>query len=389
MKNLIVNTGSASKKYALYEGDVHLASVHFERDNGSFISTIKLDGGYEEKYAIIPRNYHDSIEHTISILKKKSLIKSKNDINKIGVRVVAPGTYFTENRKIDGEYLKSLKIAFKRAPLHIEPVLAEINKIGKIFQEIPMYGISDSEFHKDMREEAKLYGLPISFSKTHEIYRYGYHGISLQSIVNKLKDKGGLMEKVIVCHLGGGVSVCAIKNGMCVDTSMGFTPLEGMIMATRVGDIDSGALIYISEITGLRGLKLLEFLNHECGLIGLSNKKSSSVKELLDAESQNDFAKTALNIYAYKIQKQIGAYIAILGGVDKIVFTGTIGERSFKMRERILLPLEHFGINLDKKINDKTENNDVIISTVDSKVKVEVLRTEELKQMAKNLLNIK
>ncbi len=198
-----------------------------------------------------------------------------------------------------------------------------------------------------------------------------------------------MVEKIIVCHLGGGVTICAIKNGMCIDTSMGFTPLEGMVMATRVGDIDSGALIYLSEITQLRGHKLLDFLNHECGLLGLSNKASSSVKDLFEMESQNNYAKLALDLYAYKIQKQIGAYIAALGGVDKIIFTGTVGERSFKMRERILSQLTYFGIILDKKVNDTTENIDAIISAPDSKVKVEVLHTEELKQIAKSLLNIK
>ncbi len=322
MKNLIVNTGSASKKYALYDGENELIAFYFEKDKVSFVVTIKIDG-YQEKHIIKKHEYEYSLDYLLKMSAKKSIIKSQEEIGKIGMRIVSPGLFFIENKKIDDLYIKNLKLAFKRAPLHIEPVLTELAKLKKIFKNVEVFGISDSAFHKDMPEKAKLYGLPISFSKVHEIYRYGYHGISLESIVNKLRNKSGLQEKIIVCHLGGGVTVCAIKDGMCVDTSMGFTPLEGMVMATRIGDIDSGALIYLSEITQLRGMKLLEFLNHECGLLGLSNKASSSVKDLLSLENQNEYAKIALDIYAYKIQKQIGAYIAVLGGLDKIIFTGT------------------------------------------------------------------
>ncbi len=388
MKNLIVNIGSASKKYAIYDGENQLIDLYFEIYSGNYALIIKIDG-YQEKHIIKKGDYDFPLEYLMDVLIKKSILKSIKEIGKIGIRIVAPGLFFTENKLIDAKYLNNLKIAYKKAPLHVELVLTELGKLNKIFKNIPTYGISDSAFHKDMPQKAKLYGLPISFSKTHEIYRYGYHGISLESIVDKLNNRGGFTDKIIVCHLGGGVTVCAIKDGICIDTSMGFTPLEGMVMATRVGDIDPGALIYLSEITGFKGHKLLDFLNHECGLLGLSNKTSSSIKELLEVENQNEFAMLALDIYAYKIQKQIGAYIASLGGVDKIVFTGTVGERSFKMRERILSQFSYLGVVLDKEINDRTENNDIIISAPDSKVKIEVLRTEELKQITKNLLNIK
>ena len=222
----------------------------------------------------------------------------------------------------------------------------------------------------------------IADTKKYEIYRYGYHGLSFQSIVGKLKDKNSLPSKMIVCHIGGGISITAIKDGKSIDTSMGFTPLEGMTMATRVGDIDSGAVIYLSEVSGLKGMKFRQYLNKNSGLFGLSGGVSGDVRDLLKIEYENSDAKNALDIYAYKIQKQIGAYVAVLGGVDSLVFSGTVGERSFKMRKRICDGLEVFGLKLDNSKNEITDRIDAVISTFDSKVKIEVIKTNEMKVIA-------
>ncbi len=386
MKYIIVNTGSTSKKYALYEGDKQLSFIHLEKNDKGFNSTIRLDGMYEEKYTIDTKNYDDAINYILSIFIKKSLIKSKSDILKIAIRIVAPGTFFTENRFVDANYIKKLGNAAAIAPLHIEPILHELKNIKKNFPSVPLYGISDSTFHKDMPQITKLYALPMKISKKYDIERFGYHGISLQSIVNTLRRKNELPKKMIICHMGGGVTVCAIKNGISIDTTMGFTPLEGMTMATRIGDIDPGALLYVSEVTGLKGLKLKEFLNHECGLLGLSDGESSSVKDLFNSKSE--LAKLALDMYAYKIQKQIGAYIAALGGLDLLVFTGTVGERSFLMREKICNKLSVFGLNLYTEINNRTEDKNAIISHADSKVIIEVIKTDEIGEMARTIEGI-
>ncbi len=382
-KYLIVNTGSASKKYAFYVGDKEQAFFHFEKEGDGFIVTFKQDTG-SEKSQITKNDFDKATDYLLNILIKKAFISSINDINGIGVRTVAPGIYFEGNRLIDKQFVKHMKDAGKKAPLHVEAISEEINKLIKIFKnKVPVIGISDSSYHKDMPVRSKLYGINLNDAKKHEIYRYGYHGISLGSIVNKLKAENSLSEKMIICHIGGGVSITAVKDGKSVDTTMGFTPLEGMIMATRVGDIDSGALIYLSEALKLSGDKLKQYLNKRCGLLGLSAGISDDVRELLKAENENVDAKNALDIYAYKIQKQIGAYMAALGGLDTLVFSGTVGERSFKMRERILKGLEGIGLVLDQNKNNATDNVDAVISTQESKIKIRVVKTDEMTQIAR------
>lgn len=386
-KYLIVNTGSASKKYSLFVGDKEIAFLHLETEDGGFVSTLVHDSGLE-KSQITDKEFEKSLDYLFSVLTKKGFISSKKEILGVGVRVVAPGVYFEKDHIIDNEFLRNLKKAGEKAPLHVEAISVEIKKLLKYFgKEVPIAGISDSAFHTGMPDKARLYAIPLSDSKKHEIYRYGYHGISIGSIVNKLKETGKLAEKVVACHIGGGVSITALKDGKSMDTTMGFTPLEGMVMATRVGDIDSAAVVYLSEILKLRGTKLRQYLNKKCGLLGLSGI-SDDVRELLKVENENIDAKNALDIYAYRIQKQIGAYIAALGGLDLIVFSGTVGERSFKMRERICHGLGVFGVKIDANKNNNTERENVLISSQDSKIKVEVIKTNEMRQIAEKTREI-
>lgn len=383
-KYLIINTGSASKKYALYEGENQLAYMHIEsEEGGNKISTITIEGKKEQKN-IDEKSYDKSFEYTLSEFAKIGLISGKDDIAVCGIRVVAPGKYFTENKIIDSEYEKLLKKGLERAPLHIAPVMEEIKKIRYAMGKIPLIGISDSAFHTTMMEKAKRYAIPTEDAEKYEIFRYGYHGISFKSIISKLEKTGPIPENVIICHIGGGISVTAIKNGKSIDTTMGFTPLEGAVMATRVGDIDSGAIVYLSEAKGLRGEKILQYLNKKCGLLGISGK-SDDVRDLIKAENEGDkFSALALDMYSYKIQKYIGAYAVALGGLDAIIFSGTVGERSFKMRRRICDGLGFLGVKIDSQINNVSDSVDVVISSMDSKVKVEVVKTDEMEQMAKD-----
>ena len=390
-KNLIVNTGSASKKYAIYEGNKEVSFIHLEIGEGGFISTIKI-GSNQEKTKISKKDWDNSLDFLVNLLKVKNVISDKKDITKVGIRVVAPGLSFQKNSVIDNKYLKDMKEAESKAPLHMGMILDEIKKIKKFFgKDIPLVGISDSTFHAQMPDKAKLYAIPLREAKKYEIYRYGYHGISLRSIVNKLKTRGDLKEKLVVCHIGGGVSITAIKNGVGIDTTMGFTPLEGMVMANRVGDIDSGAIIYISEKLKLNNKKMMSYLNKECGLLGLSGGLSADIRELLrmEEEENNLDAKNALDVYAYRIQKQIGAYAAALGGLDTVVFSATVGERSFKMRKRICYGLEFLGVKLDEHINNDTEGVEAEISSKDSKVKVFVVKTDEMKVLAEETEEVK
>jgi len=385
-KYLIVNTGSASKKYSLYENESEVAFFHFESEETGFVYTFRHQSE-KTKVKITEKEFNNSIDLLLSILIKNAFISSKNDIKTVGVRVVAPGIYFEDNRFIDKEFIDNMKKAGRKAPLHVDAIFKEIEKLVKVFgKKFPMVGISDSAFHKDMPVKSKLYAIPLSDAKKHEILRFGFHGISLGSIVNKLKANNKLTSRIVVCHIGGGVSITAIKDGKSFDTSMGFTPLEGMVMATRVGDIDSGAVAYLSEILKLKGNNLLKYLNKKCGLLGLSDGLSDDVRELIKAEGENVDAKNALDIYAYKIQKQIGAYAVALGGLDMLVFSGTVGERSFKMRERICNGLGALGITLNIEKNNATDGVDANISGTESKIFVEVVKTDEMAQIVKETI---
>ena len=393
MKYLIVNPGSASKKYAIYEGDKEIAFIHLETKEKGFCSNLKYSDK-TETVDLSAKDYDKSLVYIFNFLKEKGIILNKEEISGIGMRIVAPGISFQKNGLIDKEYIKQLYEAKKKAPLHLEAEIEEIERLRKFFglpvkglfgqgNNIKMIGISDSAFHIDMPEKAKKYAIPLELAKKYEIYRYGYHGISIRSILNKIKSKEQLPGRMVVCHIGGGVSITAIKDGKSIDTSMGFTPLEGVVMANRVGDIDSGALIYMSEVLRMDGKKLRQYLNKECGLMGLSGGKSADVRDLLKFESEGDNdAKLALDIYAYRIQKQIGSYAVALGGIDRIIFSGTVGERSFKMRKRICDGLNFLGVKLDENINNITEGKDGVVSSIDSKVKIEVVKTDEMKDLS-------
>ena len=361
-----------------------MAFVHLETEGKGYISTLKI-GDKSDETKITEADFNKSLDYLIKILKTKNIVSGKSDISGVGIRVVAPGIYFQTHRIIDNKYIENLKIAEKKAPLHLEMIFKELARLKSFFgSKIKIVGVSDSAFHSTMPEKAKNYAIKASDAEKYEIYRYGYHGISAASIISKLEKKGNLPSRIIICHIGGGVSVMAIKDGKSFETSMGFTPLEGMVMANRVGDIDPGAVVYISEVLKLRGLNLIQYFNKKCGLFGLSDGISNDVRELFKAEEndKNPKATKALDIYAYKIQKQIGSYFVALGGLDMLVFSGTVGERSFRMRKRICSGLKPLGIFIDETVNDCTDGIDCVLNTSESKVKVEVVDTDEMHQIA-------
>jgi len=387
-KYLIVNTGSASKKYALYEGEKQLAFLHLEGEDGGFL----LHGHAGEKELrdkINLNQFENSLEVVLKIMTENNLLTKNDDIAGIGIRVVAPGLYFEDHRLIDEEYLSQLVYAREKAPLHMTMIAGAVDSLKRKFPSQPIVGISDSAFHKTMNKSAKIYGLPKGLTEKFEIYRYGYHGLSMTGVLGKIKEKfGEVPEKVIVCHLGGGVSLTALKNGESVDTTMGFTPLEGMLMATRVGDIDAGAVLYLAEKTKMTITELRQYFNSQCGLLGVS-ERSSDVRDLIKLEDGGDEqSKIALDLFAYKVKKAIGSYIATLNGVDLIVFTGTIGERSFIMRRRILSDLDHLGIKLDEEKNNSVISQDEVISKEKAKVKIAVLKTDEMKELARLTISV-
>ncbi len=388
-KYLIVNTGSASKKYAFYKDDERVYTAHFEMENGSPIVTEFFDDK-KEKTEITKKNYVEAINFIIDSLVKNKIIEKKSDIDSVGIRIVAPGDYFLTNRLIDKEYMKLAKLALKKVPLHLGPALEEIKTIRKSFGEkFPIYGVSDSAFHATIPDHGRLYAIPIKDSRKLGLKMFGYHGISVQSVVSKAeKILGHLPENIVVCHLGGGGSVTAVKEGKSVDTSMGFTPLPGLVMATRVGDIDPGAVLYLSEKLGKGPKKMEKYLNNECGLLGLSGK-SSDIRELLQYEKEgHEDSALALRVYANRVKQQIGKMSAILGGLDLLILAGTVGERSFIMRDRICKNMEFLGIEIDNEVNDKSEGVEIEISKKDSRAKVLIVKTDEMEEIAKETLRL-
>lgn len=387
-KYLIVNPGSASRKYAFYSEGIEIFRTHFERENGGFIVT-KKSAAHEEKTRISEREFDESAAKTFAFLIADGIIADKNEISAVGFRIVAPGDYFIKTKLIDGEYVKKLTEVQEMAPLHISAALSEIQKFTALLKDVPFVGVSDSAFHATMPEKARLYALPIEITRELGIYRFGYHGISVQSVLRTAQELiGEIPSRIVVCHLGSGSSITAIKDGKCLDTSMGFTPLEGVAMGTRPGDVDAGVLIYLAKKLNLSPSKLDEFLNHKCGLLGLSGK-TNDVRELIALKEGGDAnAKLALEIFVYRVQKYIGAYFAALGGLDLLVFTAAIGERSAIIRNLICQELEALGVKIDGEKNTRTIEKDGFIESGESTVKIAVIQTDEMAEIAREMIGL-
>jgi len=384
-KYLIVNTGSVSAKYSIYSKE-ELFFGHFEIEEGKTIVTFfdKGQKGPGKTRGIEEEVFNDSLSYFIKEAINKKIIGSKDDISSIGIRVVSPGTYFQTDRAVDTTFVSNITKQRDKAPLHIEVTLKEINNLKREFPNTPIIGISDSAYYKDEPEVSRYYAIPRKITEDLDLYHFGYHGISVGSIINKISTKK-LPGKIIVCHLGGGSSVVAVKDGKAFNTSMGYSPLEGLTMATRAGDIDPTAALYLGRKLGKNDIELQSYLNNECGLLGLSGV-SSDVRDLIKVEKTNKDAKLALEKLTMSIKKYIGAFSAQMGGLDMIVFSGTIGERSFIMRGRICSELEYMGVKIDMAKNNKMEGVEGEINTKDSKVKVFIVLTDEMKDMAERLV---
>lgn len=386
-KYFIVNTGSASKKYALYENDSRTFFAHFEKEDENNIIATFINDGKSEKRMISESEYANATKYMIDEMTKLGLIAGASDIAAIGLRVVAPGSYFLTNRTIDAEYRKKLEEAKDWAPLHTASIISEINSLDAALFGVPIVAVSDSAYHATMVEHSRYYGLPLDTAKELDVLRFGYHGISFKSILPKLESLSRVAtEKAIVCHLGSGSSIMAFKNGKSFDTSMGFSPLEGLPMSTRVGDIDAAAVIFLEKKLGMSPEEMEKYFNSQCGLLGLSGK-TDDIRELINLEANGDErAKLALEIFSYKIKKYIGSYFAALNGADILIFSGTIGERSAIMRSRICREMEALGIVIDEERNSGTISKDGFIHhETNSPVKIAVITTDEMGQMASEI----
>jgi acetate kinase len=382
---LIANPGSASRKYALFVGDKVRAQLHFEYLNYRVVCTIHRDGKYEEVHAEL-QDLGEAAGALVGLLHEYKILEDDESIARIGLRVVAPSSFFLENHVVDDEVVARLEALEPCAPLHISATLHELHALKRVFDGTPIVGISDSAFHITKPDYAWNYGLPLEDADRLEIKRYGYHGISVASIVRTLQDADKLAPKTIVCHLGSGASVTAVHGGKSVDNTMGYSPLEGIIMSTRSGTIDFTAVRALKEAFGYDDQKVDEYLNKHGGLLGLGG--SADIRELLQREAYGDHpAHLALRTYVYSVQKAIGQMIAALGGVDEIVFTGTVGERSGPIRERITKRLHYLDFILDEQVNGEYEGTESVkcVSRLAHSKPVYVVQADEAAEMVRQV----
>lgn len=383
MKILVINCGSSSIKYKLYEMDTKsvLAAGGIEKIGleGSFLKT-KING--KEKIITSPCPTHtEGIKLMFDTLlnPEYGAIKSLDEISAAGHRIVAGGR-FTKSQIVTDEMLKEWEQYMPLAPLHSPAHLKGYNAVKAMLPNLPQVFVFDTSFHQTMPEEAYMYAVPYKYYENNNIRRWGAHGTSHRFVSARVCQLLGVKPedvKIITCHIGNGASVSAVKYGKCVDTSMGLTPLEGLMMGTRSGDVDPSAVLSIMKSEGLNPDQMSDLLNKESGVKGISGV-SSDIREVEAALAQgNERAALALKMYEYRIKKYIGAYTAAMGGVDIIVFTAGVGEHQWDVRQGAVSNLEFFGIKLDEAKNRKNCGEEEIISAPDSKVKVVVVPTDE------------
>lgn len=388
MKVLVINAGSSSCKYQLLEMDTEtvLASGLAERIGqgmGKLTHKIAPDSDHEEKIvreSAFPTHV-EAMELVISLLTdpEKGVIKDKSEIYAIGHRVLHGGESITETVKVDENVKQIIRDCFPLGPLHNPANLMGIEVAEKLFPGVPNVAVFDTEFGMAMPQEAYMYGLPYEIYEEMRIRRYGFHGTSHKYVSQRAADMLGKpieQLKLISCHLGNGSSVTAIEGGKSVDTSMGFTPLAGLPMGTRSGDIDAGILEYLMNKYGMDITEMLTILNKKSGVMGVSGV-SSDFRDLEEAfEQGNERAGLAVDMFNYGVKKLIGAYAAAMGGVDAIIFTAGVGENSASQRMAIASGLEFMGVKMDEDAN-KVRGEERVISAPDSKVTVLLIPTNE------------
>jgi acetate kinase len=387
MKVLVLNCGSSSIKYQLFnmndEGHNVLAKGGVEKIGlkGSFLKHEKESG---EKVLLEGEilDHQTGIDYILGVLssKKHGCISKLEEIDAVGHRVVHGGETFNSSVFITNEVIDKINECIDLAPLHNPPNLSGISAIEQLLPNVPQVGVFDTAFHQTMPKHAYMYAIPYSLYQKYGIRRYGFHGTSHKYVSARACEILGVdynNTKIISCHLGNGASIAAIKDGKSVDTSMGFTPIEGLIMGTRAGDLDIGAATYImdKEMIGTKSASVL--FNKQSGLLGITGV-SSDMREIQSAAAEgNKLANLGLDMYSYRIKKYIGSYAAAMGGVDVIIFTGGIGENGVNVRKNICSDLSFIGIEIDEEVNGKLFAEEAVISMADSNVKVMVVPTDE------------
>lgn len=393
---LVLNCGSSSVKYKLFDMSKQevMAQGGVEKLGlpGSFLKFTLPSGEKVVLEKELPE-HNVAIQFILSTLtdNKYGCLKSLNEIDAVGHRVVHGGEKFSSSVRITNEVIGKVVECIDLAPLHNPPNLKGIRAMDAIIPGIPQVAVFDTAFHQTMPDYAYMYGLPYSLYKKYGIRRYGFHGTSHRFVSQHACDVLGVpyeKQRIITAHIGNGGSITAIKDGKSIDTTMGLTPVEGLLMGTRCGDVDAGALSFIMDKEGLNAAGLSDLINKQSGVMGLSSI-SSDMREIEAAIEDGDKkAILTMNVYNYRIKKYIGAYAAALGGLDLLIFTGGVGENQWSTRTAVCREMEFMGIKLDEAKNDHMRGQEMIISTPDSKVTVMVVPTDEELTIAKDTLEI-
>ena len=396
MKILVLNCGSSSVKYKLIDmqSKEELGSGAVEKIGmkGSFLKHVRRDGQKVVcKGEVLEHQL--AIEYILGILtsEKHGAIASLEEISAVGHRVVHGGEKFNSSVLITDEVIEKIVECIDIAPLHNPPNLAGIYAINELLPSVPQVAVFDTAFHQTMPEHAYMYGIPYSLYKKYGIRRYGFHGTSHRYVSKRACEFLGLdynSTKVICAHIGNGASVTAIENGKSIDTSMGFTPIEGLMMGTRSGDVDLGVVTFLMEKEMIGASAVSALFNKHSGVLGITGL-SSDMRDVENAIKEgNERAKLALDMYEYRIKKYIGSYITAMNGVDVIVFTGGVGENQTPTRQYVAESLGFMGVKMDNELNAKTRGKEMLLSTPDSTVKVVVIPTDEEFMIASDTMTI-
>lgn len=396
MKILVLNCGSSSIKYALYNMDDHSAitSGGIEKIGlpDSFIKIKTADGNKVKIEREIPE-HTAGVQFIFECLTQGdyAVLSDLSEINAVGHRMVHGGEKFNKSVLLTDEVMEAFAQCNDLAPLHNPANIKGVNAVKACLPSVPQVGVFDTAFHQTMPDYAYMYALPYELYTKYGVRRYGFHGTSHRYVSQRVCEFLGVQaegKKIITCHIGNGASIAAIKDGKCIDTSMGLTPLEGLIMGTRSGDIDAGAVTFLMEKLNLDTAGISNLLNKQSGLAGVSEASSDFRDILASIEAGNDKARLAKEMYTYRIKKYIGQYAAAMGGVDVIVFTGGAGENQWEVREGATKGLEFLGVEIDRDKNHSVRATEDIISTSNSHVTVCVIPTDEELMIATDTLSL-
>lgn len=396
MKILVLNCGSSSIKYKLFNMDTKevMAQGGIEKIGlkGSFLK-LTLPNGEKVMLEGEILEHTAGIEYILGVLvsEKYGCIKSLDEINAVGHRVVHGGEKFNQSVLITDQVIDKIVECIDIAPLHNPPNLKGIRAVSELMPNAPQIAVFDTAFHQTMPEHAYMYAIPYQLYKKYGIRRYGFHGTSHRYVSKRACEFLGVSmegKRIITCHIGNGGSVTAIKDGKSIDTSMGFTPVEGLMMGTRSGDIDAGVVSYIMDKEMIGTASITTLLNKHSGVLGVSGI-SSDMREIEDAcAAGNERALLADKMYFYRVKKYVGAYAAALGGLDILVFTGGVGENQINCRADVCKGLEYMGVHIDEEYNKTLRGKEAIISTPESKVKVVIIPTDEEFMIASDTMQI-